>query len=233
MSYEIDAGGFKGPLYKLLELIEEKKYEISEVNLAKLTGDFLEYLQVVEDKEPRLLADFIAVATKLVLIKSKSLIPDLELTPEEEEGIRDLEERLKLYKALKEAEEKFRSIWEQKRISFSKDPTPLERTPVFIPSPEITCASLSASISAIRSSIVALKSEYEDYEMVNFEAYVSELIERISQHASRFDSVVKNRNKKEVIILFLALLHLLKDNKVSVSQDSPFSEINISSKNGN
>jgi segregation and condensation protein A len=232
MPYEIDADGFKGPLPKLLEFIEEKKYEISAINLAKITGDFLEYLSVIEDKEPRLLADFIAVATKLVLIKSKSLIPDLELTPEEEEGIRDLEERLKLYKALKDAEEKFRSVWEQKRISFSKDPTPLERTPVFIPSPEITYASLLASISAIRSSIVALKSQYEEYEMVDFEAYVSELIERINQNASQFASVTKDRGKKEIIILFLALLQLLKDNKVSVSQNSPFSEINMSPNHG-
>jgi segregation and condensation protein A len=230
MAYEIETGNFKGPLHTLLEFIEEKKYEITGVNLAKITGDFLEYLKVVENKEPRLLADFIAVAAKLVLIKSKSLIPDLELTPEEEEGIKDLEARLKLYKALKEAEEKLSALWAENRISFAKDPSPLERNPVFIPSPEISTASLLASIAAMRSSIVALKTQYENYEAVDFEAYVSELIGRISQ-VSRFASVTENRNKKEIIILFLALLHLLKDNKVSISQNSPFSEINIFSKN--
>ena len=230
MAYEIETGDFKGPLHKLLEFIEEKKYEITGVNLAKITGDFLEYLKVIEDKEPRLLADFIAVAAKLVLIKSKSLIPDLELTPEEEESIKDLEERLKLYKALKEAEEKFSALWAENRVSFAKDPSPLELNPVFIPSPEISAALLLASIAAMRSSIVALKTQYENYEAVDFEAYVSELIGRVNQ-VSRFASVTENRNKKEVIILFLALLHLLKDNKVSVSQDSPFSEINIFSKN--
>ena len=230
MAYEIETRDFKGPLHKLLEFIEEKKYEITGVNLAKITGDFLEYLKVVEDKEPRLLADFIAVATKLVLIKSKSLIPDLELTPEEEEGIKDLETRLKLYKALKEAEEKLSALWAENRVSFAKDPSPLELNPVFIPSPEISVASLLASIAAMRSSIVALKTQYENYEAVDFEAYVSELIGRINQ-VSRFASVTENKNKKEIIILFLALLHLLKDNKVSVSQDSPFSEINIFSKN--
>lgn len=226
-AYEIETGNFKGPLHKLLEFIEEKKYEITGVNLAKITGDFLEYLKVVEDKEPRLLADFIAVAAKLVLIKSKSLIPDLEFTPEEEEGIKDLEARLKLYKALKEAEEKLSSMWAENKVSFAKDPSPLERTPVFIPSPEISAASLLASISVMRSSIVALKTQYEKYEAVDFEAYVTELIGRVNE-VSRFTSVTENRNKKEVIILFLALLHLLKDNKVSVAQDSPFSEITIS-----
>jgi segregation and condensation protein A len=228
-AYEIEAGSFKGPLHKLLELIEEKKCEITGVNLAKITGDFLEYLKVVEDKEPRLLADFISVAAKLVLIKSKSLIPDLELTPEEEEGIRDLEARLKLYKALKEAEEKLGALWAENRVSFAKDPSPLELNPVFIPSPEISVESLLAAIAALGSSITALKTQYEKYEAVDFEAYVTELIERVNR-VSQFTSVTENRNKKEVIILFLALLHLLKDNKVSIIQDSPFSEITISPK---
>ncbi|MFA5052512.1 MAG: segregation/condensation protein A [Parcubacteria group bacterium] len=227
MAYEIETTGFKGPIQKLLEFIEDKKYEITEINLAKITGDFLDYLKIVENDEPRLLADFIAVAAKLILIKSRTLIPDFELTPEEEEGIKDLERRLIIYKSLKDAEENFLSLWKKNRISFAKDPTPLEQNPVFIPSSEISLPSLLASIAAMRSSITALKTQYEDYEPLNFEAYVSELITRIGKSVSKFGSVAENRNKNEVIVLFLALLHLLKDNKVSISQDSPFSEITI------
>ena len=230
MSYEIEANGFIGPLYKLLELIEEKKYEITEINLAKITGDFLEYLKVVENKEPRFLADFIAVATKLILIKSKSLVPDLVLTPEEEEGIKDLQNRLNLYKSLKLAEENFVSFWSANKISFVKNISPIELNSVFIPSPEINCDSLLAALAKTQSSVVALKTQYEKYEAVNFEDYVSELITRINQNISRFDSVAENRNKKEVIILFLALLHLLKNNKIFVNQKSAFSEIMITAK---
>ena len=230
MSYKIETNGFAGPLYKLLELIEEKKYEITEINLAKITGDFLEYLKVVEDKEPRLLVDFISVAAKLILIKSKSLVPDFVLTPEEEEGIKELQSRLNLYKALKVAEENFLTLWSANKISFTKDVFPLESNPVFIAPLEIDCASLLDALRKTQSSIVALKTQYEKYEAVNFESYVSELITRINQNISRFDSVTENRNKKEVIILFLALLHLLKDNKIFVDQKSAFSEIMITTK---
>ena len=230
MSYEIETSGFTGPLYKLLELIEEKKYEITEVNLAKITGDFLEYLKVVEDKEPRFLADFIAVATKLILIKSKSLVPDLILTPEEEEGIKDLQDRLNLYKSLKIAEENFVALWSANKISFTKNPSLIELNPVFVASSEINCNSLLTALAKTQSSIVALKTQYEKYEAVNFEDYVSELITRINQNISRFGSVTENKNKKEVIILFLALLHLLKDNKIFVDQKSAFSEIIITTK---
>ncbi len=230
MPYEIEASGFAGPLYKLLELIEEKKYEITEINLAKITGDFLEYLKVVEDKEPRFLADFIVVAAKLILIKSKSLVPDLILTPEEEEGIKDLQNRLNLYKSLKIAEENFIALWSTNKISFTKNPLLIGLNPVFIAFSEINCDSLLASLAKTQSSIVALKTQYEKYEAINFEDYVSELITRINQNISRFDCVTENKNKKEVIILFLALLHLLKDNKIFVDQKSAFSEIMITTK---
>jgi len=231
MSYEIIANNFKGPIYKLLELIEAKQYEITEINLAEITGDFLEYLNIVENKEPRLLADFIAVATKLVLIKSKSLIPDLHLTPEEEEGIKELENRLKLYKTLKIAEDHLASLWAMQRISFARDPSLPSPCPVFVPSAEITISSMLTAISAMQSPIVALKTQYEKYEVVNFEVYVTELISRINQSVSNFDVIAKNRNKKDIIMLFLALLHLLKDNKISIDQSSSFASIAITVNN--
>ncbi len=233
MLYEVVANNFKGPIHKLLEFIEEKKYEITEINLAEITGDFLEYLKIVENKEPRLLSDFIAVAAKLVLIKSKSLIPDLRLTPEEEEGIKDLENRLKLYKAIKIAEKNFSDLWLSEKTSFMRDPFILKRSPVFTPSPDITAVSLLHAITTLQSSSVALKTQYEKYETVNFAAYVEELILRINQSASDFNSITGNRKKKEVIILFLALLQLLKDNKVSITQDTSFSAITITTNNHN
>lgn len=230
MSYEITLEKFSGPLRKLLELIESKKYEITEVNLAKVTGDFLEHLKTVETGEPRLLADFISVAAKLILIKSKSLIPDFELTPEEEEGIRDLEEKLKLYKELKGAEEKFASLWAKNGMSFLRDTSLFERNPVFSPSSDLTAMSLFASISLMREAVSSLKRQYEEYEMVDFEAYVSGLISRIGEKITSFDSISGNKEKKEIILLFLALLQLLKDNKISVNQEDSFSKITIKSK---
>jgi len=227
MAFEIVLEKFSGPLHKLLELIEDKKYEITEVNLSKITGDFLEYLKEVESKEPRLLADFIVIASRLILIKSKSLIPELELTEEEEEEIRDLEQRLKLYKELKEAEEIFRNLWNAQNISFSRDPLPFEKIPTFIPSPNLNQQSFLNALATMHSSVVILKTQYENYDAVNFENYISELISRIGKNISKFGSVTENKGKKEVILLFLALLHLLKDNKISIDQSQSFSEITI------
>ena len=72
--YEVKLDKFSGPLEKLLELIEEKQLEITLVNLAQVTGDFLEYLKNLDEdsKHPSILADFVVIASRLLLIKSKA-----------------------------------------------------------------------------------------------------------------------------------------------------------------
>ena len=90
MRYEVKQDKFSGPLEKLLELIEAKELEITLINLAQVTGDFLEYLKALDEKSkhPSVLADFIVVASRLLLIKSKAILPSLALTEEEETDIK-------------------------------------------------------------------------------------------------------------------------------------------------
>ncbi|HOB90128.1 MAG TPA: segregation/condensation protein A, partial [Candidatus Colwellbacteria bacterium] len=133
MPFEISTERFSGPLQKLLELIEERKLEITELSLAEITGEFLDYVHKMGEAEPKVLADFVSVAARLLLIKSKSLIPNLELTTEEEESIVDLEERLKLYKELKSAEKNVAVFWKSEKRSFSRDFAAGSRFVVFYP----------------------------------------------------------------------------------------------------
>jgi len=91
MNYEVKLEQFTGPLNKLLELIEARKLEITALNLAEVTEDFINYIRSLEKgADPEILADFIVVASRLILIKSKTLLPSLELTEEEEGEIKDL-----------------------------------------------------------------------------------------------------------------------------------------------
>ncbi|MEK7162430.1 MAG: segregation/condensation protein A, partial [Patescibacteria group bacterium] len=98
VTYELKLENYQGPLQKLLELIEEKKMEITIINLAEVTSSFFEYLKKLEalGMDHSLLADFLVIASKLLLIKSKVLLPSLPLTEEEESDIRGLESQLKL-----------------------------------------------------------------------------------------------------------------------------------------
>ncbi|MDD4931529.1 MAG: ScpA family protein [Candidatus Colwellbacteria bacterium] len=227
MGYEISLENFSGPLQKLLELIEEKKYEITTVNLAKVTGDFLDHVREVEKMEPRLLAEFIAVAAKLILIKSKSLIPDLELTPEEEGDIRDLESRLKLYKEFKQAESGLNELWNRGLVSYPREPASALDTPVFYPPSSLSAELLGTYAAALHKTLSTYQNDMERYEVVNFEEYVAKLSEEVIGRISKFSSLAEKKEKTEVILLFLALLHLLKDAKISIDQEGQFSEITI------
>jgi len=155
--YQVQLDKFSGPLEKLLELIEERQMDITLVNLAQVTGDFLEYLKNLDEnsKHPSVLADFVVVASQLLLIKSKAILPSLELTEEEEGDIKDLEARLKIYQEFS-AKGKSASgepnasglidvLWRRKKSSYGRELF-LNLPPVFYPSKNLTIERLEKEI---------------------------------------------------------------------------------------
>ncbi len=228
MPFEISIERFSGPLQKLLELIEERKLEITELSLAEITGEFLDYVQKMGEAEPKTLADFVSVAAKLLLIKSKSLIPNLELTTEEEESIADLESRLKLYKELKSAEKNAAVLWKSEKRSFSRDFAAGSRTIVFYPPANFSKELVAKAFGGLYNIFAAGKKEYVEHKIINFEEYVASLIGRIKGATLGFKELSKDKERQEIVILFLALLHLLKDNAIKIEQSGQFEEIIIS-----
>lgn len=227
-NYELKTEKFTGPIEKLLEIIEEKKMPITDLSLAEVTADFLNYLKTIESVEPRLLADFIVVASRLLLIKSKSLLPDLELTEEEETGIKDLEERLKLYQTFKPAINLFKKVWEQKGYSVSR-PLFHGRPPVFYPPNDLSVEILRKSAELIFEALRQLEPEVLIIEssIISLEEKIKEVVNRLEKGLQQFGELAKEKSRSEVIILFLALLHLLRDQIIRAEQNQGFSEITI------
>jgi len=92
--YRVELKEFQGPLDLLLQFTEENKLDITEISLAKITDQYLSYLKQIQNISLESLADFLVIASRLILIKSRMLLPELELTPEEEEDIETLKQRL-------------------------------------------------------------------------------------------------------------------------------------------
>ena len=118
--YELNIGTFRGPLEKLLGLIEAKELEITQLSLAEVTADFLEYVRTLTEVDPRVLTDFIVIAARLILIKSRAILPQLTLSDEEEEDIADLEDRLRIYREFKRAEAHIEGYW-RKRSAHARE----------------------------------------------------------------------------------------------------------------
>jgi segregation and condensation protein A len=231
--YELRLGEFKGPLEKLLELIEEKELEITRLNIAEVTADFLSYLDKLEREiEHRELADFVVVAARLILIKSHSLLPHLELSNEEEKEIADLEDRLRFYKEFKIVEENLQNLWGQ-YVSYGR-PFLNSLSPGFYLSQKITPKDLQNSLKELAQGLEEIQRlDEEEIEMVSMEEKIKEMVVRVQGIVkTSFASLSKDKERSEIVVMFLALLHLLKDSKIIIEQEEVFAEINISSIDG-
>lgn len=231
--YELNLDGFQGPLQKLLELIEEKKMEITIVNLAEVTGGFFDYLKKLETSgaSHSLLADFLVIASKLLLIKSKVLLPSLPLTEEEELDIRGLEGRLKLYQEFKKAQVYIKNSWHVSPQLFSREYL-MTKEAVFYPPKSVTAALLAKSVAKVVGElekflkpIVKVKNE-----IIHLKEKIEEIFKRLTESPTGFKKMHKGRPRGELVILFLAILHLIKDQLISADQDEQFDEIVLTKK---
>lgn len=233
--YELKSEQFSGPIEKLLELIEERKMEITSFSLAEITADFLDYIEGLKagegkEIEPRLLADFIAVASQLLLIKSKALLPSLQLTEEEEEDIKGLEDRLAFYRRFKPAISHLKKLWEQGDYSVSR-PLFSGRQAFFYPSENIKIGDLLARIKEIFSALeqFSRKSESVKSTLVSLEEKIEEIMKRAGTNFN-FGELAREKPRSEIVVLFLALLHLLAKQLVAVEQKNKFEDIMIERK---
>src|SRR5690606_7077082 len=101
MAYTVKTEKFEGPLELLLDLIEKRKLFVSDVSLAQVADDYIEYVKNLSDFPVADSAQFVLIASALLLIKSKSLLPSLSLTTEEQASIQDLEHRLKMLERMR------------------------------------------------------------------------------------------------------------------------------------
>jgi len=236
-AYELKTENFAGPIEKLLELIEEKELDVTTVSLSKVTADFLVYLETLSRPEnsavnPQILADFISVASKLILIKSKALLPQMELTEEEESDIKDLENRLRIYAKFKAVRKNIETLWNANRVAYGRELFGSYKISFFYPSPDLTISSIQKSMSAVFQVIEAMKAKERKMvqrAIVSIEEKIKELVARLkAKGRSHFSELASTR--EEMVVLFLAILHLLKDRLVDIEQTENFSDIIIKHK---
>lgn len=244
MEYQVKTKEFSGPLEKLLELIEEHKLEITRLNLAEVTGDFLKYLRKFGGNfPPSILADFVVIAAKLVLIKSKTLLPSLELTAEEESSINDLELRLKIYQHFsaksafkvvtgsKTASQYVNNLWEASNTAYARPLLmSLSETSFFYPASNLTLENLKIAMNNLVSVLSDLIPETTTVRsaIVTLEEKIKELLQRCKTAVQEsFKNLAHERSRSEVVVMFLAMLQLFREKIIAVEQKSQFGDILI------
>lgn len=219
---------FEGPLDLLLQLIEKEELLITEVSLAQVTDDYIRLLTALtETHRGEELADFLVVAAKLLLIKSRSLLP--QSPGEGEEEIQDFARQLKMYQEFQRASQAIASLYAAPSCSFPRPYAHGRRVPAFAPPKLLTDHMLAAAYTRLAAQKMAVPrmrgiSFDERISIQDKMARIQDLLaSRISLY---FHHVIQNAaSKTDVIVSFLALLELVKQRVVCVTQKKIFDEI--------
>ena len=188
MAYAVRLEQFEGPLELLLQLIEKEKLDVTRVSLASVADQFLDYIGRQGDVPLSHLASFLSVASRLLLLKSRALLPLLEFTEDEEESIEDLEWQLKEYRRFREASQGLALLFARPTSAYPRESF-LGAKSVFYPPPLLTVETLKETFQTVLGEIPLLEKLEEETieEVVTLEEKMLELRSRAGgRRAVRF-----------------------------------------------
>ncbi len=230
MAYVVKQDKFEGPLELLLDLIDKEKLSISEISLAKVTDGYIKHLKTLGKIDPEELAEFLVIAAELLLIKSKTLLPNLKLSEEEEVSIDELEMRLKKLQQIRELMKELREVESKKRYILTREAY-FGMEPVFYPPPKLNSSVLAQIFRSFLASLPKIERLAEEKikkiisleeKIMHIRSFLQDTIERAFS-----DLVLGTKEKVEVIVSFLAILELAKQRFVELKQDKIFADIRI------
>lgn len=232
--FQVKHEQFEGPVEVLLELIEKRKLFVNDISLASVTDDFIAYMQR-QGMQPEHVASFLSVAATLLLIKARSLLPNLELTTEESASITDLERRVALYQIITEASRWLTQRY-GKKILF--EGVPRMKGIVFAPDTALTVEMLAPLIDSALVRVpppAPKKPEARVYKTISIREVLDTLHDRIQKALSvNFSDIVvhspdgDDKSKKVyVIVSFLGMLELVRRGFVAAEQDEQFQDIRL------
>jgi segregation and condensation protein A len=230
--YHVKTDVFEGPLDVLLSLIEKRKLLVNDISLSKVADDYIAYVRELGEIPLSDTAQFVLIASTLILIKSKSLLPGIELTEEEEQSIGDLENRLKLRQQYRDLSLNIKKKF-GKKMMFSRLPNK-EFVVVFAPDKNTNKESFLSKIKFVISNIpkVEVLPKTMVKKVVSLEETILNLTERINKSLKmnfREFSKGHNGDKVSIIVSFLAMLELVKQGIIAVKQDKAFNDIEMES----
>lgn len=219
---------FEGPLDLLLQMIEQEKLDISEVSLAAIAEQFVYHIESNPDAiSGHELADFLVVATQLLLLKSRLLVPHAEM--DDDLNPQSLETQLKLYRRFVDAARRLQTRIEQKLFLYPRQASTALMQPAFRPPTELKAEQLHASmvevLDRLKPIIILPQSVMEKTVTLHEKMTQIQSLLKQAKGVSFRRILSEARSKTEQIVSFLALLELVKQEEVHARQSSAFDDI--------
>ncbi len=230
---QIKVEGFAGPIDLLLDLIERRKLDVTALSLAEVAD---QYWREIDSSENGLdadtLAEFIAVGSKLLYVKSCALLPSAEPSPDLRERIEEaageLTELLEEHRRFRDAVELFRQLEEEGRRTFART-APVKNMPL---PPGLEGVTLDTLLAVVKEALAARPAEPEEavlhVEPVTVDEKIEEIARSLAGRKGRLPFrplLAACQTRTEIVVLFLAVLELIKSGRLWAEQDRPFGDI--------
>lgn len=232
MLYEVRLPTFEGPLDLLLHLIEKEELDITTVSLAQVTDQYLNYISQLEEKRVANLVDFLVVASKLLLIKSRLLLPTPQVAVEDEEGDvgEDLVRQLIEYKKFRQVATFLAERGKQNLHAYVRvGPAVVSGSARDL---DMSDTSLNALVQIVRQALEIMPPEPPVSQIISpitisIHDKIHQIQARLRQRGEMgfYELVTGARVRIEVIVTFLAVLELIKNGFLSIRQERLFGDI--------
>lgn len=225
LSFKLDS--FEGPLDLLLMLIKKNKVSVYDIPIAEILEQYLAVMQQMEELDLEMSSEFLVMAATLLQIKSKMLLPQEDEDAEEEDPRTELVRRLVEYQRIKESIDFFREHENSDAVLFFKLPDVIERPPAVLDYSALTAENLleayKMSFAKLERKLPPPKKSFSGivgHEKVSVRERVRKIWNRlIAKGRVLFRDVFKGtKTRAEAVASFLAVLEMIKINKISVDE---------------
>ncbi len=232
--YVITIDNFEGPMDLLLHLIKQSDLDIYDIKIEVITKQYLDYIQKMEDLNLNIASSYLGMAAELIEIKSSMLLPKPEITDDEyEEDPREkLIRKLVEYQNYKELTGDFKTLEQLRKEYFTKKPSEITefKTSSNLPD-DIVLDDLKEAFKKFLlrvqiSKPLNTKITSKEYSISKRSLEIKELL-KIKKEVL-FDELFEEFNKPYIIISFLSILSLARNNELFIKQDSNFNNIILS-----
>ncbi len=230
--YKVMLEVFEGPLDLLLYLIKKDEVDIYDIPIGRITDQYMEYLRLMKVLDLNIAGDFIVMSATLMLIKSRMLLPVEERPDQEEEDEEDprwdLVRQLVEYKKFKDAADHLEDLEVHMENVFGRESEHVELGAP--PDVDLRDASIFDLISSLNEALGRVQEEdlqeifAEEYTVSQKVTYIVETI-KATRRLCITDLFAGMKSRQEIVCTFLAVLELIKLNRIAVVQDDHFGNI--------
>jgi segregation and condensation protein A len=232
--YKIKLHDFEGPFDLLLFFVKRDELDIYDIPIARITKEFLEYVQFMRMLDLDVAGEFIVMASTLMQIKARMLLPRDEEGEEEEEDPRaELIRRLLEYKRYKEMSYRFgrleaKQMHHRFRTNFTYDERETQPDEDEALLRNVTLFDLISAFKRAIDKMPRVRHHTVERIPVSVEEQMNMILDSISQKGEvGFYTLISEMAKIEIVVTFVAILEMVKENKISLEQTKPYEDFII------